>query len=199
MSTRAKLFLKMRHSPWSSRKDEQADENRWTVGKGVEQMCRVPLGAMKKRRSRIEEAEQSYSPEWIENAIALQAVLGHASRISRMEFEISMLRLELNSIKTGVRQRQSTILPINTFAPEPYALAKPILLSVDSTEDGATAGWIDANIHSSGDSEEEAVANLKSLILDFFDQFSSEESQLGPEPKRQLSVLKTFIRKSEAV
>lgn len=91
---------------------------------------------------------------------------------------------------------QPKIIPIDTFTPQPYGLLKPILASVNAVEGGFDAGWFDANIHSSGDNEEEAVSNLKSLILDFFNKFSSEPAErLGPEPSRQLAVLREYIQK----
>ena len=58
------------------------------------------------------------------------------------------------------------------------------------------ASFFDANIHASGDTEEEAFRNLKSLILDTFDSLSAEPAhRLGPEPTRQLAVLRQFVRK----
>jgi hypothetical protein len=91
---------------------------------------------------------------------------------------------------------QTRIIPIDSFAPEPYDVLKTILVSVHCIEGGFNAGWFDANIHSSGDNEEEAVSNLKSLILDFVDSLSNEPAEkLGPEPTRQLAVLKEYIQK----
>jgi len=96
----------------------------------------------------------------------------------------------------NLERAQPKIIPIDTFTPEPYSLLKPILASVNCVEGGFDAGWFDANIHSSGDNEEEAVSNLKSLILDFFHKFSSEPAErLGPEPSRQLAVLREYIQK----
>jgi hypothetical protein len=70
-------------------------------------------------------------------------------------------------------------------------------VAVQSTEGGSEAGWYDVNIYTSGENEEEAVANLKSLILDFFDSLSKEAAEkLGIEPKRQLEILKTFIKRT---
>ena len=84
--------------------------------------------------------------------------------------------------------------PITTFAPEPYDLLRQIVVVIHPNESGYTAGFFDANIHASGDTDEEALRNLKSLILDTFDALSMEPpDRLGPEPKRQLAVLREFI------
>ncbi|MGH9786980.1 MAG: hypothetical protein ACRD88_22650 [Terriglobia bacterium] len=87
-------------------------------------------------------------------------------------------------------------MPITTFAPEPYELRQPLLILVQREKEGFTASFFDANIHASGDTEEEAFRNLKSLILDVFDSLRAEPlEKLGPEPKRQLSVLEEFLRR----
>jgi hypothetical protein len=91
---------------------------------------------------------------------------------------------------------QTKIVPVGSFSPEPYDVLKTILVSVHSIEGGFSASWFDANIHASGDNEEEAVSSLKSLVLDFFDTYSNEPvGALGPEPARQLAVLREYLRK----
>ena len=108
-------------------------------------------------------------------------------QIKIAEFDKRIHRLE--SIQTRV-------VPIDSFAPEPYALSKTILVSVHCVEGGFNAGWFDANIHASGDNEEEAVSNLKSLILDFFDRLTNEApEQFGPDPTHQLAVLREYLTK----
>ena len=57
-------------------------------------------------------------------------------------------------------------MPIDTFAPEPYVVLKTILVTVSSVNGEFNAEWFDANIHFSGENEQEAVSNLKGLILD---------------------------------
>ena len=64
-------------------------------------------------------------------------------------------------------------------------------------EDGYLATFFDANIGITGDTREEAVANLRLLLVDMFDDFETQESQLGPEPERQLAVLRVFIRRQQ--
>ena len=70
--------------------------------------------------------------------------------------------------------------PITTFAPEPYDLLCQIVVVIHPNESGYTAGFFDANIHASGDTDEEALRNLKSLILDTFEALSMEP----PRPAR---------------
>jgi hypothetical protein len=137
----------------------------------------------------------NYSDDWVKDVPALIA------RLSSLVLEKRLH--ELNAVVNDFERRihrlesiQTKVVPINTFAPEPYDLLKTILVSVFSVEGGFEAGWYDANIHTSGENEEAAVSNLKSLILDYYDSFSKEPAEkLGIEPKRQLAVIKAFIQK----
>lgn len=91
----------------------------------------------------------------------------------------------------------STIVPITTLAPEPLDLVRDISVVVQPVEHGFTATFFDVNISTSGDTQEEAVSNLKSLIVDIFKDLESEPPErLGPEPTRQLNVLRAFLRRS---
>ena len=91
---------------------------------------------------------------------------------------------------------QSILVPITTFSPEPFEVINEILVVVQPTDDDYMASFFDANIHASGDTQEEAVANLKDIMLIMFRRFEKEPSnRLGPEPKRQLAVLRNFLQK----
>lgn len=101
------------------------------------------------------------------------------------------------SLESIQRPYPSVLAPIETFAPEPYFVKRPIQAVLQPAEEGCTASFYDANIHASGDNEDEAVENLKSLILDIFDNLCNETPEnLGPQPKRQLAVLHEFITRS---
>ena len=69
------------------------------------------------------------------------------------------------------------LVPITSFAPEPYQLVRQILTVIQPSEGGYIASFFDANVHASGDTEEEALRNLKSLILDVFDSLSAEPTE----------------------
>jgi hypothetical protein len=94
--------------------------------------------------------------------------------------------------------RNETILvPITTLAPEPYQLLKEIPVVVQPVGDEFVATFFDANISTAGDSQEEAVSNVRSLILDTFEYFESEPPEaLGPEPTRQFGVLRNFLKRA---
>ncbi len=105
--------------------------------------------------------------------------------------EIRDLRTELS------RKFAPIVVPITTLVPEPYQLLRDIPAVVQPADDGYTATFFDANISTSGDTQEEAVSNLRSLVLDIFEFLNSEPPDtLGPEPTRQLGVLRVFLEAS---
>jgi hypothetical protein len=86
---------------------------------------------------------------------------------------------------------------ITTFSPEPYELKRGLAMTIYPADDAYIASFFDAGIHSSGDNEQEAFDNLKSLILDVYDDLTSRSVEgLGPGPRRQRQVLEQFMHKA---
>jgi hypothetical protein len=88
-------------------------------------------------------------------------------------------------------------VPIETLAPEPVLLKRPLHVVVRPTDGEYQATLFDANIGITGDTAEEAVSNLKQLIVDVFEQLECNEGSLGPAAIRQLAVLKEFLQKQD--
>jgi dCTP deaminase len=87
-------------------------------------------------------------------------------------------------------------VPLTTLEPGRYELTRDIPVVLQPSDDGFTATFFDANIASGGDTEEEAVDNLRTLIIDTFDLLESvEPEKLGREPRRQLQLLRSLIRR----
>src|SRR5665213_2617540 len=143
-----------------------------------------------------------YSAGWEESVPQLgSSAVSSLTEKMKHELHLTLLQITINQLEKKIHRLESIqtkIVPIDSFAPEPYLLSRPIYVALHSIEGGFNAGWFDANIHSSGENEEEAASNLKSLILDFFDILTGESpSKLGPEPTRQLAVLTDYIRKRQ--
>lgn len=90
---------------------------------------------------------------------------------------------------------QSMIVPITTLEPEPFDLLQHIPVVVQPTDDGYLATFFDADIGMTGDTKEEAVANLRLLLADVFEKLEREEALLGPHLVRQLAVLRKFMKR----
>jgi len=87
------------------------------------------------------------------------------------------------------------IVPIESLAPEPYELIKPIHIVVKKVDDQYQATFFDALIATSGDTPEEAVFNFKDILISIYDTLSTiSENKLGTTPSKQLKVLKEFIK-----
>jgi dCTP deaminase len=96
----------------------------------------------------------------------------------------------------GVTASRLGPVPLTILEPGRYELTRDIPVVLRPSDDGFTATYFDANIATGGDTEEEALDNLRSLIIDTFELLESQPSEnLGPEPQRQSKVLRSLIRK----
>lgn len=116
-----------------------------------------------------------------------------AARIETLQREITLLKE-----RCSVLERLSPILvPIESLAPEPYEVVKPLHAVVRYQNEQYIASFFDANLSASGDTQVEAVLNLKDIIVGTFEVVTMlEESELGPGPFQQRKVLEEFIRKN---
>jgi predicted RNase H-like HicB family nuclease len=96
-----------------------------------------------------------------------------------------------------------TVIPcdIESFSPEPYRLMIPPLrvVVVEKNIEGSVyyiASHHHSNIHASGDSQYEAIENLKSAMLDIFEILNAEpKERLGIKAKHQLALLQTIFER----
>jgi hypothetical protein len=76
-----------------------------------------------------------------------------------------------------------------------YQLRKPICVGLkEKADDEYIATFAEAELSRSGDTPQEALAWLKSSIVELYELFKGED-QLGPLPQRQLRVLEQYIDK----
>ena len=112
--------------------------------------------------------------------------------------KIEVLTQEVLLLKGRIEYLEAeapTIVPIESLSPEPYDIYKPIHAVVRKQGDEYIATFYDANLSASGDTDTEAIYNLKDIIVGSFEILSSHErTDLTPGPARQLDVLESFIR-----
>ena len=85
---------------------------------------------------------------------------------------------------------------IDSFAPEPYEVLRPIVADIAAIGEGDFAARLAAaNLTGYGDTPDEAVKNLKLVILDTFDRFTSGK-RLGPGQLEQWAALRELVRKT---
>ena len=136
---------------------------------------------------------QDLMPELVYNwANDLEHILQETLRLEAVSREILLLKRRV----TQLEAQTSCIVPIMSLHPEPYKIIQTINAVVRLVDDEYTATFFDANISTTGDTDMEAIANLKDLIAGTFDMLSAHDSdRLAPGPERQLSVLETYIKK----
>ncbi|MBM4037975.1 MAG: hypothetical protein FJ290_05625 [Planctomycetes bacterium] len=112
---------------------------------------------------------------------------------------LDMLEQEMQSLKGRVAQLEVSapvIVPVETLAPEPYELLKPFHAVIEPCEDECLATFYDANISASGATRDEALANLKDMVVAGFEMLTEHEAEgLGPALVKQLRVLREFMRR----
>ena len=89
----------------------------------------------------------------------------------------------------------ASLTVIGDFPGEPYKLLKPIPVMLEWTGSAFLARFGEANIAMTGDTSTEALGNLAADVLDTYEDYSAEADALGPEPARQLAVLRQYIAK----
>ena len=137
---------------------------------------------------------------------ALMAALAQLSSKLTQGIQVTLFKKSLSDLASRMAAVEArvpkpemqcpVIVPVETFVPEPYELLRPFHVVVQPYEDEYLATFFDASIGATGDTQEEAVANLKELILALYVRLSDlDEPQLGPEPCRQRRILQSLIRK----
>jgi predicted RNase H-like HicB family nuclease len=80
-----------------------------------------------------------------------------------------------------------------------YEIQRPIPVVIEEDEGCAIASFNEANIHASGDTMPQALANLKTYIGDVLDELLAVDfAVLGSRLRGDLAVLQTYIQKRNA-
>lgn len=110
-------------------------------------------------------------------------------RIDHLESDVFQLEARLAHVE-GAR-----VVTIDTMAPEKIDLLKPFHVNIEPCDDGFSASFVDANLMAFGETQPEAIWNLKDLIAGTIEALiEAGEENLGPGPARQLDVLRQFMR-----
>ncbi len=136
--------------------------------------------------------------DWSENlrtALRQLARTIETSETSRMD-QLERRIAELEDLPEPI------IVPINTFAPEPFepirtffVVVEPVVGEQDEDHE-YIATFVDAEIAASGDTVGDAVLCLKDQLLAKFDMLEQmPQTRLGSRLKRQLVVLQSVIRR----
>ena len=122
----------------------------------------------------------------------LRAHRNETVRLTILERDSQIIREELKNL----RCQYPTVTIIDTMAPEPYDVIRPIHITITPHENEYQAALVDACLYAYGDTKSEATWNLKDMIVACYDSLSAHgRDRLGPGPARQLEILTSLIRK----
>lgn len=134
------------------------------------------------------------------STVLTQAILGQSQKLAELSERLSRIEGTLRDAIKGIEQLQlqqsSVWVPIQSFAPEPYEVLKPFTVVVRPDGEEFEASFFDANLHGSGDTEEEAVSDLKFVMIESFERLSElGDDKLGPAMLKQKRILTSQIRR----
>jgi len=135
--------------------------------------------------------------EWAEKIGGLIETFKEGLSERLYEERFSFLQRELELLKqrcSRLEELSPILITIQSLAPEPYEVIKPFHAVVRVQDQQYVATFFDVNISASGDTQSEALLNLKDVIVGAFEMLSmKDEDELGPGPTQQRQVLQEFI------
>jgi predicted RNase H-like HicB family nuclease len=116
-----------------------------------------------------------------------------AARLQVVEREILVLKERVAELEHSA----CVSVPVTTFAPEPYEVVDPFHAVIQPQGDEYMASFYEANLSASGATREEALANLKDIVVGTFEILTEHDpEELGPGPASELAVLRRFVREA---
>jgi hypothetical protein len=86
------------------------------------------------------------------------------------------------------------VIALNSLRDEKYALKSPIYITIEYENEHVIASFDDVEAFAYADNEFEAVDLLCREIIVLYDELMEDKENLGPLPKKWLSILEDFIR-----
>jgi len=155
--------------------------------------------ANKKKRPKKTPDQKKWAPLLIQLINNFSQEVSHVKDIFLQEARITSLEKEVRYLKKEISALQNDsfcVIPINTFAPEPYLLKKELSLLLRNEGGEYIASFIDANLSFGGSSIPEAVENLKNYLLDVYDDLkNTKNAELGSDLLKQKKILSAYIQK----
>jgi hypothetical protein len=110
--------------------------------------------------------------------------------ILHQQQQITALAAEMARLKDSSRLS----VRLSSLGISGYTVQKPIPVTIRPDGDEFVATFFDANISTGGETEQEAVANLQTLIADFYDDLAAiPNEKLSTSSRRQKLVLVEFL------
>jgi hypothetical protein len=117
---------------------------------------------------------------------------------AELELQVASLNQRVKEAEQRIAHLEDgghpSIAVLTDLDPFEYEVAKPIYVSIEPDGVEYLATFTDACIAASGETQADAIENLKDMIVLLYEDLSEEpEGRLGPSPQHQLAVLKRFL------
>ncbi|HEV2803360.1 MAG TPA: hypothetical protein VGW57_00380 [Chthoniobacterales bacterium] len=103
---------------------------------------------------------------------------------------------DLRSRVEYLENHRTLVVPVDTFGDEDFEVFQPFSVVVEPSGDEFTATLYDANVSASGETVEEAISNLKEMLLELIELFETGV-KLGAAMQKQKAVLTSLIRRRQ--
>ena len=174
-STCARSFDAFDEELWDSQNDECSTQESGNPG------ALLTPGWQEMACAKISEYVREVLPTWLDIV-----------RMESLEKEVVLLKNRCELLESTAPVQ----IPIQTLAPAPYEIIEPLIAVIRRKGDQYIASVFDANISASGDTETDAMFDLKDMLVSSLDMFEDmDDIELGPGPLRQKQVLQRLIRK----
>jgi hypothetical protein len=140
--------------------------------------------------------------KWMQDVWRFQAeTLNMQSRWSNavihLTDSVESIQEKLDGLSMAVERlasQRTFVVPLTTLAPEPMQMKLFIPATIEGDGEDFTATFSEANVSASGDTEADAIANLKESIVATYKILEAiPASEMSPLPARQWSVLNNVI------
>ncbi len=127
--------------------------------------------------------------------VAITAYLSHPLALHAADWRQSTPQVLVAGLASGLDQNRQYWKIADSDIPdaEPYHVLVPIPVTLVRHGLDFTASWDEANIAIGGESFRDAFQALVLELLDAYDHFSTNQSQLGLEAERQFDLLKKHL------
>ncbi|MBI4466094.1 MAG: hypothetical protein HY656_01535 [Acidobacteria bacterium] len=121
-----------------------------------------------------------------ERALLKEAV----SRIEAVAETCTAIKNELGLSKG--QRTPAKIVPVETLD-EAFVLNRPILVVIEHSEGIVTATYYECEVFGEGETEFEALADLKQTFVEYYLQLRQSAETLGPLPAKHLRILSNLV------
>ena len=123
------------------------------------------------------------------------------AEVTSLRRDISSLRADLIGLTEEIQRIQEThifVIPLATLAPQPYRMLHQIPVTIKEDGDEFVASFTEASVSASGETEADAIANFKEMMLSLYEIFESTPvDRMGPLPTRQWNILRNVVQRME--